>query len=246
MALPKCDVDFLTGPFQNIEGWCIDDAAWLTAYLLRYQQSKGRLGPSFEIGVYWGKYLSVLQHCARDRGMEVLGFDTYEWVKQQAVEEKLASVFGDLTGLRLIQGDSTKMTPEILNEHLAGKPAAFISIDGAHTTAAVLSDLLLSEQVVAPWGIVAIDDFLNAMAIGVTDGAMRYWHTTPATLVPFCFCRNKLFAAPAAYADEYSDQVLQCCEENAHMPAFHRMLENKKKGLHWAKQGFTDRDIWII
>ena len=34
------------------------------------------------------------------------------------------------------------------------------------------SDLVLCETVLEPWGIVSIDDFLNPMAIGVTEGAM--------------------------------------------------------------------------
>jgi hypothetical protein len=247
--MPLCpeDVSFLTGPFQSIEGWCIDEAAWLTTYLIRLQQAENHLAPSFEIGVYKGKYLSVIQNCARQAGMDVIGFDTYEWVPSSAVEDSLRTAFGSLDGIQLIQGDSTQMTPAILNGHLGGRKAGFVSVDGAHTPDAVFSDLLLCETALEPWGIVSIDDFLNPMAIGVTEGAMRFWYKSDTNLVPFCYCRNKLFAASKEFAAHYSEHTLRFCEENQHLPAAKKMIEYKTvQGLHWAKQEFLGQHIWIV
>lgn len=247
MPIAPDDVQFLTGPFKSIEGWCIDEAAWLTTHLLRNQQGENHRSLMFEIGVYKGKYLSVLHNCGRTFGQEVIGFDTYEWVPVAAVEESLRSAFDTLDGISLIPGDSTKMTAASLRDILGGRRAGFVSVDGAHTPDAVFSDLVLCETVLEPWGIVSIDDFLNPMAIGVTEGAMRFWHKAATNLVPFCYCRNKLFAANKEFAEHYSAQTLKFCEENQHLPAAKTMIDHKTlRGLHWAKQEFLGEHIWIV
>ena len=247
MPIAPDDVEFLTGPFRLIEGWCIDEAAWLTTHLMRLQQAENHFAPAFEIGVFKGKYLSVLHNCSLKAGMDVIGFDTYEWVSAASVEESLRTAFGSMDGLALIPGDSTKMTPAGLSEHLGGRKAGFISVDGAHTPDAVFGDLVLCETALEPWGIVSIDDFLNPMAIGVTEGAMRFWHKAQTNLVPFCYCRNKLFAANKEFAEHYSEQTLIFCEENQHLPAAQKMIEYKtQQGLHWAKQEFLGQHVWIV
>ena len=247
MSISQEDLQFLNGPFKNIEGWCMDEAAWYTTHLLRYQQSKQRLAPSVEIGVYYGKYLSVLGNCARTAGQPLYGFDTYEWVPVSAVEAQMKMAFGSMDGIHLIPGDSTKMSPADFSGHLKGEKVGFLSIDGDHTPNAVFSDMILSESVLAPWGIVAIDDFMNPMAIGVTDGAMRYWNKTETNLVPFCFCRGKLLAAHKEFAEEYSQETLAFAEANPDLPNVNVMLTNKKtQGLHWAKQAFLGTSVWII
>jgi hypothetical protein len=241
------DVQFLNGPFKKIEGWCVDEAAWLTTHLLRFQQQKQRVAPAFEIGVAYGKYLSVLQNCSRNAGVDVVGFDTFQWVSVEAVEEKMIAAFGSMEGIRLIPGDSTKMSPAELRNHLNGRNVSFVSIDGAHSPDAVFSDLQLTEPALTDWGIVAIDDFLNPHAIGATDGTMRYWYKTATNLVPFCYCRNKLFAAPKAFAEEYGDQIPIFAEENQHLRDVKAMINNRNThGLHWIRQDFLGTQIWII
>lgn len=246
MPISADDRAFLIGPFQRVEGWCVDEAAYLTTHLLREQQALGLFAPSFEIGVYKGKYLSVLHNCARQSGTEVVGFDIFEWASISMVEEHLRQTIGDLTGIRLVKGDSTGISPEVLMEHLGYKKAGFASIDGSHTPDAVCGDLMLAEAVLDPRGIVAIDDFLNPMAIGATEGAMRFWQTQETDLVPFAYCRNKLFAAHLGAAEQYSAATLEFSEEHAELPACRAMLDNKAKGLHWAKQEFLGQHVWIL
>ena len=247
MLISPEDVEFLRGPFKKIDGWCLDEAAWLTTHLLRYQQSKQRTAPSFEIGVCYGKYLSVIQNCARTVGQPVWGFDTYEWVPVSTVETQMQMAFGGMDGIHLVPGDSTKMSAADLSAHLGGTKAGFVSVDGAHTPDAVFSDMGLAESGLAPWGIVAIDDFLNPMAIGVNDGAMRYWYKTNTNLVPFCYCCNKLFVANKQFAEEYCQEALVFAEENPTLPNVAVMLNNKSQnGLHWAKQELLGTTIWIF
>ncbi len=247
MLITEADKQFLAEPFHSIEGWCVDEPAWLTTYLLRLQQSENRVAPCFEIGVYKGRYFSVLVNGARAANQDVIGFDTFAYCPIPVVEETVRVATGSLEGVRFVQGDSTKMSTADLSEQLGGRKAAFCSVDGGHTPAEVLSDLLLSESVLEPWGIVSVDDFYNPMAIGVTEGVMRFWLQHETNLDPIAYCRNKLLAVNKEFAAYYSNHVLQFSEENQHLPFVKVMLDHKNlRGLHWAKQEFLGRQVWIL
>ena len=247
MPIAQKDIEFLNGPFKAIEGWCIDEAAWLTTHLLRVQEASGRVAPAYEIGVYKGKYLSVLANCLRAPAAFTVGFDIYEWVSVSEVTSVLTNAFGSMEGIRLVAGDSTRMNAKTVIDHLDGQRASFISVDGSHEPEPVYSDLVLAEATVQPWGIIAIDDFVNSAAIGVVDGAMRFLHTSGTQLVPFCYCQNKLFLSSKELAPHYSEAVFQFCEENPHLPKVNALLVNKvTHGLHWVKQRFVGQEIWTI
>lgn len=244
MKLSPSDLGFLGGPFQQIGGWCHDEAAWMTAHLMRLQQAAGHAAPAFEIGVYKGKYLSVLRHCAAG---EVYGLDTFEWVPRELVEETLRSALGNLEGLHLVTADSTRLDAAELLRIIGGRKAGFISIDGAHTPDAVYSDLRNGEAVLEPWGLVALDDFFNRSAIGVTEGAFRYWHGGGARLTPLAYCQNKLFLSFPDFADGYTRAIAEFCEQNQELPAFRGMVDRRSRdGVHAVKQELMGRDIWII
>lgn len=247
MPIARNDIEFLNSTFKTIDGWCIDEAAWLTTHLMRTQQASGRIAPAYEIGVYKGKYLSVLANCLRPPDAFTVGFDLYEWVPVDEVRSILTSAFGSMDGIRLVVGDSTKMNAKFVIDHLDGHRASFISVDGCHDPDPVYSDLVLAEATVQPWGIVAIDDFVNSAAIGVVDGAMRFLHTSGTQLVPFCYCQNKLFLSSKDLAPVYSDEVFRFCEENPHLPRAKALVDIKaSKGLHWVKQRFMGQTIWTI
>jgi hypothetical protein len=195
MHLDPRDAQFIAEILPTIEGWLHDDAAIFTSTLIRWQQEIGVNGGVFEIGVYAGKYLSLLYHLTRQTDHRVLGLDTFQWYARERVDETFKRVFAQPDQLVLWTEDSTRTAPGQVLEKLGGKPR-FISIDGAHTAAAVLNDLMISEQVLADRGIVAIDDVMNRHAIGVGEGTYRYFLNRDSQgLVPFAFGANKLYVA---------------------------------------------------
>lgn len=245
--LTPADGAFLRGPFGSIRGWCTDEAAWLSAFLLRAQQSRGDLGPAFEIGVFNGKYFSVLATVNRSAGVRSTGFDTFDWCSVAEVESALTTALGDLDHIHLVKGDSAHLDPAAVLRELGGQPAGFVSIDGSHEPDYVFHDLELADAVLAPAGILSIDDFLNPMAVGVTEGAMRFLLSGKSNLVPFCYCCNKLFLARPAFLPSYFDAIPVFCEQNAHLPVVARMLETRdRNGLNWVQQKFLGRTVWII
>src|SRR5271163_4670268 len=70
------DFDFIETKLPAIEGWLEPPAAQLTAFLLREQLSQAIAGPVLEIGVWRGKYLSVMFLCSVGK---VIGVDIFQY-----------------------------------------------------------------------------------------------------------------------------------------------------------------------
>lgn len=242
------DHAFLTGTFSQLDGWCHVEAAALTLYLQRYQKMQGWSAPNFEIGVYKGKYLSVLQRSAADMGQRTTGIDIFMFMgsAKKAVEESLALVLGDCSNLTLVEKSSATYTPETLRAEVGGD-ASWISVDGDHTAAGVMHDLALAEAVLAPWGVIAIDDFVNANAIGVAEGAVRYLSSPQTNLRPFCFCANKLLVCAKEWQSTYHSLVPTFCTENSQYPLTQRFMTRYSSGAFtWCAPHLLGHDIWLI
>ncbi len=84
-----------------------------------------------------------------------------------------------------------------------GAGLKFLSIDAGHTPANVINDLALAEEVLAPGGIIALDDYLNPYWEGVTDGFYRYMMHHNRRLRSFMFFRNKLFLTTISEHRDY-------------------------------------------
>jgi hypothetical protein len=93
------------------------------------------------------------------------------------------------------------MTPKELLKYM-DLPARFLSIDGSHEKDDVYLDLLLGEELLGPGGIVAVDDFLNPLTIGVNE-AVNIYLTVPRRVVPFAYVANKLLLCHRSYVENY-------------------------------------------
>ena len=85
---------------------------------------------------------------------------------------------------------------------LLGADPRFISIDGSHECDDVFWDLRLAEDMLAPRGLVAVDDFMNMVAMGVNVGVHKFF-ATPRNLAPFAYTSNKLFLCRPQLAPSY-------------------------------------------
>ena len=66
-------------------------------------------------------------------------------------------------------------------------------------------DLAIAEAVLER-GVLALDDFMNYYWMGVTEALFRYFERTlGSTLVPFAYCRQKLFLCRSDDADDYAE-----------------------------------------
>ncbi len=198
---------FLGRVVDPIQGWLIPQAAIRTLDLLEFQEARGAGGGVLEIGVFCGKYFSLLLHSANTMDSAAVGIDTFEYAPVNQVIDLLGRNGADASRVRMLSGYSRNFSAGEVRASLAG-PARFISVDGSHEKPDVRHDLSLSDALLAEEGIVAADDFLNPLCMGVTEIVIEYLAASAATLVPFAFIPNKLLLCRPGMHDLYTRQLL--------------------------------------
>jgi hypothetical protein len=195
------DRAFLHDLVSQIPGWLEDFAALRSMDLLSLQERAGISGPLLEIGVFLGRYFALLVRSAVRTGERIAGVDTFQYFTPGAVRARLAAIAAP-ESIELVQRRSDELSAAELHEILGGAPR-FVSVDGSHERDDVRWDLELCEEILAPLGIVAVDDFLNPVTLGVNDGVHRFFEQ-PRRLAPFAYAANKLFLARPAAAGRYA------------------------------------------
>ncbi|TAD86641.1 MAG: class I SAM-dependent methyltransferase [Alphaproteobacteria bacterium] len=208
--LLRSDREFLSDVVANITGWLDPYAALRTIDLLNHQENQDIKGSLLEIGIFKGKYFSLLVRSAARTSECVVGLDTFDYVDKNTFQEQfaqrfspdsLAAVAPSGLNLKLVESASSSMSATSLRQILASE-ARFISIDGSHEYDDVMLDLRLADDILGPGGIIAADDYLNPISLGVTAAIDRFIDTNH-TIVPFAYVSNKLFLCRSAWADRY-------------------------------------------
>jgi len=213
---------------STIPGWLTRPAAAVAFLLLNELRS----APVMEIGVFRGRFLSVLR-AAAGASVPVVGYDIYDEAGKNAVRRNLSRFFADLSETRLVSCDSALLRPERVIED-CGAPPICISIDGNHLADYVERDLWLAEQVLADDGIVAVDDFLNPNAIGVNEAFYRYQLSgrPGQRLAPFIYVGNKLFLARPARYDSMARSTHHILESLMERPMLDSFRNRRDAGQH--------------
>ncbi len=227
---------------SRIEGWLADAAAHFTAWLMMRQNAEGTAGSVLELGVYRGKYLALLYGCSAPMARRVVGVDLFAGEDSRhnraaiaAVKDTMRSAWGDSDRLELIAADTLKLTATRLMDALAAK-AAFVSVDGGHEAIHLENDIDLAAQVLAPGGIVAVDDAFNHTTPGAIEGTCRYFEVrNVGRLAPFAQCYNKLFLCAANEHEARLADAKSYVDGHANLPfcaaTLQRMRENATIGF---------------
>jgi hypothetical protein len=233
----ESDRQFIRTNFRQMEGWCLDEAAYLTCCLMSCQHQSECSSGALEIGVYRGKYLSVLYQKARQFGQPVVGIDPFEWSPRQTAVDALTRAFGSLDGLALVTADSRSLNAGDLLAMLGNVQPSFISIDGDHSSEAVRSDLVLATAALRPGGIIAVDDFMNPRAMGVSEGVYRYFLLDErGSMRPFAHCGNKLFVAERHYHEMYCNAISLFFEQEPTLPMVQQFNSFRNLGPSYVEQ----------
>ena len=78
-----------------------------------------------------------------------------------------------------------------------------------------LHDMHLAEAILAPWGVLAVDDICNMACPGVVEAAVRYGTKSGSTLAPFLIAGNKLFMARTERCAFFREVILDRCRSGA-------------------------------
>jgi len=202
-SVPAPEIDLEA--FRGIEGWMSDEAADLTRRLFRWQRALGTVTGVLELGVFKGKYLSLLASLAQGTGVPVVGVDAFtsrvgeqipppdrDYARDAAIATIMAMAPGSAPPTLLV-ALTTDIEAGTLQE-LSPSGYSFISVDAGHLAADVAHDLALVELLLGKHTIVAADDAFNPQTPGVMEGLCRHFIGRPGgNLAPFAWAGNKLF-----------------------------------------------------
>jgi hypothetical protein len=202
----------------SVQGWLTETAIELVSQLARSQREHDVRGPACEIGVHHGR-LFILLHLLTDASERSVGFDLFDDRQGENVDRSgagskavllanLARHGCDQSRIVLQAANSLELTPEAILERAGGRPRLF-SVDGGHTADITANDLRLAAAVLAPGGLLILDDAYNEAWPTVAEGMFRVFFEGQVPLVPVATGGNKtIFTTDAAWARIYRDGVV--------------------------------------
>lgn len=206
---------YLATGYQEIAGWLWMPAVEATLALGEIQAGLLPPGPVCEIGVWEARYLTLLSFLP-STPQKVLGIDPF--IHGGHRDRQLARVRDNIARyarrpdlVTLLEQDSSTVPAERVRSMLGG-PCHFLSVDGDHTMEGALRDLRLAERIVAPGGLVALDDIPNFACPGVTEAVVRHCMDPLATLAPFMLVSNKLFMTQREHCAFYREAIIARAE----------------------------------
>jgi len=238
MTIEQSDAEFYETVVAKIDGWLEPFAAIRTMDILTFQEARKMPGGLLEIGVFHGRYFSLLARSAARTGALVLGIDTFQYNDINIVRQMCATYpsIGP-ADISLWQRRSDACSGEEIRRCLDGSPR-FISIDGSHEKDIVYLDLKLTETLSNENTLIALDDFLNPLTIGVNEAAHAFF-ASPRAIVPIAYMTNKLFLAHRVssmmYKSAFEDFIVKDTS-NAISELFRQRREKSR--------GFVEQPLW--
>lgn len=195
----------------SISGWLDDQIFEALPTIAEEQERLGVAGAIYEIGVYEGRFLLALDQLRRP-GEALVAIDLFglpvrsdgpRLSGSSALLANVAQYGSDRHALTLVTADSTRFGADERASLKRGHGAArLFSVDGDHAPASTLKDLETAAALLAPGGVVFLDDCFNPHFPGVQEGLARYMLAAPA-LAPFAHYGNKLLLTAPAHQPAY-------------------------------------------
>lgn len=194
---------YLKRGYSRIGGWLFPYSAMFIDSLLELQLEADVRGSVGEIGVHHGK-LFILLALGRRAGEAAFAIDVFgdQHLNRDDSGSGDREIFlanarrwlgSDSERLNVLQCSSLEVQPADILERSG--PVRLASIDGGHTEDCVINDLLLVQSVLAPKGVVILDDHFNEFWPEVSSGVARYLLDPAARLRPFAITPNKTYFA---------------------------------------------------
>jgi SAM-dependent methyltransferase len=195
---------YLHEHFHKVEGFCPPK----TLHALNHIDSLicSEKKSVAEIGVHHGQFFIALNQLATSTSYAIDVFEDQHLNIDNSGHGNYASFMSNLqihdikhrgSNVIVIKGDS-------LNQQTFANVGLcdYVSVDGGHTPAHVISDLSSASRILKHEGVVILDDYFNHWWPSVTEGLVKYLQTTP-TLVPFCTSPNKMWLCNLSYKDKF-------------------------------------------
>jgi predicted O-methyltransferase YrrM len=213
---------YLDGGYGSVVGMSSRFAAAVCCGLMHIQTELGVAGPVAEIGPFEGRFFIALAH-ALAPGERALGIDLFDWPNPEVIDrfEANCAKHGIPAERRITwKADSRTMAPEDLLAKLGGERVRFFHVDGEHSRAALARDLELATAVLAPGGVIVLDDMLHpgypTLMVAVHEYLQRHAEMcvlciidreTVVAATKFVLCRTEWFK-------RYEERLLEAYEAN--------------------------------
>ena len=220
-GIPAVD-RYLEAGYASVPGMSSRFAAAICCGLMRMQTEMGVTGPVVEIGPFEGRFFIALSH-ALAPGETALGIDLFDWPNPEVIDRFQANCrrHGVPDDKRIVwKADSRTMRPEELLARLGGRRPRFVHIDGEHSRAALTRDLELATAVLAPEGVIVLDDMLHpgypTLMVAVHEYLGRHPdmcvlciidRETVVAATKFVLCRTEWFK-------RYEEKLLEAYKDN--------------------------------
>ncbi len=220
-GIPAVD-RYLEAGYASVPGMSSRFAAAICCGLLRLQSEMGVAGPVVEIGPFEGRFFIALAHALK-AGETALGIDLFDWPNPQVIDrfEANCARHGIAPEQRITwKADSRTMTPAELLAKLGGRRPRFIHIDGEHSRAALTKDLELATAVLAPEGVIVLDDMLHPGYPTLMVAVHDYLERHPEMCVLCIIDRETVVAATkfvlcaTSWFKRYEEKLLEAYKDN--------------------------------
>lgn len=220
-GIPAVD-HYLAEGYGSVVGMSSRFAAAVCCGLMRIQSTEGVRGPVAEIGTFEGRFFIALAH-ALAPGEKALGIDLFDWPNPQVIDRFEANCdrHGVPQDRRITwRADSRSMKPDDLLAKLDGARVRLFHVDGEHSREALTRDLELATGVLAPGGVIVLDDMLHpgypTLMVAVHEYLQRHTDMTVLCIVDretivaatkFVLCRKDWFK-------RYEERLLEAFKDN--------------------------------
>ncbi len=189
--------------YGHVEGW-LGDRMWQIVNVIgTILDTNGVNGNIAEFGVHHGLFLFLL-NALRNENEVCFAIDVFDEQRLNVdcsgggslavflshLETLMAS---QRRSFRIVQRDTMSFSAAEVVDLFGKNGVKFFSIDAGHTIQHACNDLALVQEVLAPGGIVALDDYMSVHWPGVTEGFYRFMYFQNRRLRPFLYFQNKLF-----------------------------------------------------
>ncbi len=188
---------YLAEGYETVVGMSSRFAAGVCGRLLRIQSDLGVTGHFAEIGAFEGRFLIAMAHCL-GAGETALGMDIFEWPNAEVKDrfEANCGKHGIAPDRRITwkvnSGDTS--AAEVMAK-LGGGSVRLFHIDGEHSRKALAADLELATAVIAPGGLIVLDDMLHPGYPTLMVAVQEYLERHPEMTVLCVIDRETIVAA---------------------------------------------------
>jgi predicted O-methyltransferase YrrM len=213
---------YLDHGYADVPGMSSRFAAAVCCGLLRIQTRLGVAGPIAEIGPFEGRFFIALAH-ALAPGETALGIDLFDWPNPEVADrfEANCTKHGVPPERRMAwRVDSRTLAPADLIAKLGNRRVRFFHVDGEHSRAALSKDLELATAVLAPGGVIVLDDMLHPGYPTLMVAVHEYLGRHPEMCVLCIIDRESVVAATKFvlcqrdWFKRYEDELLEAYRAN--------------------------------